>query len=131
MIPNQFLTRVGMQTALALCFVLLCSATGASRSAGGSITGVVKDPNGAVVKGVTITVSCDCKAAECKLLLCNECCPQKTVTTDDSGEFRITDLRSGTYSLKAESGSEKGQVDSIKVTDGSDQRLEIKLSRDS
>lgn len=52
----------------------------------GSITGVVKDPSGAVLPGVTV------EAASPVLIE-----KFRTATTDSSGQYRIVDLRSGTY----------------------------------
>jgi hypothetical protein len=58
----------------------------AMASAQGSITGVVKDPSGAVLPGVTV------EAASPVLIE-----KVRTVVTDGTGQYRIVDLRPGTY----------------------------------
>jgi hypothetical protein len=55
-----------------------------------SITGIVKDPKGAVVPGVTIIV---------KNIRTNE---RRTTTTDENGLYRIFNLLPGEYTLRAE-----------------------------
>jgi hypothetical protein len=51
-----------------------------------SITGVVRDPSGAVLPGVTVEASSDALIEKVR-----------SVTTDGSGQYRIIDLRPGTY----------------------------------
>jgi len=53
-----------------------------------SIAGVVKDASGAVLPGVTV------EAASPVLIE-----KVRSVVTDDSGQYRIVDLRPGTYSV--------------------------------
>src|SRR5687768_17892258 len=53
-----------------------------------SITGVVRDTSGAVLPGVTV------EAASPALIE-----KVRTAVTDDSGTYRLVDLRSGTYSV--------------------------------
>jgi hypothetical protein len=53
-----------------------------------SITGVVRDPSGAVLPGVTV------EAASPALIE-----KVRSVTTDGSGQYRIVDLRPGTYAV--------------------------------
>ena len=59
----------------------------ASAYAQASITGVVKDTSGAVLPGVTV------EAASPALIE-----KVRTAVTDGSGQYRIVDLRAGTYS---------------------------------
>jgi len=71
------------------CFVLgLLVLVPAVASAQASITGVVKDSSGAVLPGVTV------EAASPALIE-----KVRSAVTDGSGQYRIVDLRSGTYSL--------------------------------
>src|SRR5437867_2840813 len=58
-------------------------------SAQGSITGTVKDTSGAVLPGVTVEVSSPALIEKVR-----------TAVTDTSGQYRIVDLRPGTYSVK-------------------------------
>src|SRR5512144_847232 len=53
-----------------------------------SITGVVKDTSGAVLPGVTVEASSPALIEK-----------TRTVVTDGSGQYRIVDLRPGTYSV--------------------------------
>jgi hypothetical protein len=77
-----------MRTALT-CFtilvVLLLPATGFAQ---GSLTGTVRDASGGVLPGVTV------EAASPALIE-----KVRTAVTDDTGQYRIVDLRPGTYSL--------------------------------
>jgi hypothetical protein len=66
------------------CLVLIP----AMASAQGSITGVVKDPSGAVLPGVTV------EAASPVLIE-----RVRSVVTDGTGQYRIVDLRPGTYAV--------------------------------
>src|SRR5437667_8453324 len=52
----------------------------------GSITGTVKDPTGAVLPGVTVEAASDALIERVR-----------TGATDSTGQYRIVDLRSGTY----------------------------------
>src|SRR2546422_4242543 len=68
------------------------------------VSGTVKDPNGAVLPGVKVTIV-DVKSKD-----------QKTVMTNDEGNFVITDVRAGTYILMAEhAGFKKTQVPNVVV----------------
>src|SRR4029078_5119449 len=60
----------------------------ASLFAQASITGVVKDTSGAVLPGVTV------EAASPELIE-----KRRTSFTDTTGQYRIVDLRAGTYSV--------------------------------
>jgi hypothetical protein len=74
---------------LSICVLLGGAATHASgQTGGGAIVGVVKDETGAAVPGVTVT-------AESPALIERF----KTATTRSTGEYRIVDLRPGTYTV--------------------------------
>src|SRR6266478_715281 len=77
--------RPGMRSAV-VSFVLLLLP--AAAFAQGAITGVVKDASGAVLPGVTV------EAASPALIE-----KVRSVVTDDTGQYRIVDLRPGSYSL--------------------------------
>src|SRR5688572_15420290 len=57
-------------------------------SAQGSITGIVKDASGAVLPGVTVEAASDALIERLR-----------TAITDGSGQYRIIDLRPGTYTV--------------------------------
>lgn len=67
------------------CLVLLP----ASAYAQASITGVVKDSSGGVLPGVTVEASSPALIEKVR-----------SAVTDDSGQYRIVDLRPGTYSVE-------------------------------
>ena len=54
----------------------------------GSITGVIKDPSGAVLPGVTVEAASDALIERVRLAV-----------TDGTGQYRIIDLRAGTYTI--------------------------------
>jgi hypothetical protein len=74
------------RAASALALAALCLAFGAGRAAGqsttnGAVGGTVKDPNGAVVVGATVTVTS------------RETNREGAATTDDEGRFRVVELQ--------------------------------------
>ena len=78
-----------MRTVLRVFSVVIALvAVPASVWAQGAITGVVKDASGAVLPGVTV------EAASPVLIE-----KVRTVVSDDTGQYRIVDLRTGTYSV--------------------------------
>src|SRR4051794_29266838 len=77
--------RASKSVVLALGWLLL-GASGAFAQA--SITGVVKDSSGAVLPGVTV------EAASPVLIE-----KSRSVVTDGGGQYRIIDLRPGTYDV--------------------------------
>src|SRR5882757_1597635 len=73
---------------LGLAVLVLLVLVPAAAFAQASITGVVRDASGAVLPGVTV------EAASPALIE-----KTRTAVTDGSGQYRITDLRTGTYSI--------------------------------
>src|SRR5438034_9711725 len=72
----------------------------------GSIAGTVKDTSGAVLPGVTVEVSSPALIEKIR-----------TAVTDTSGQYRIVDLRPGTYSVKVTlPGFTSVQRDGIELT---------------
>src|SRR5260221_2728421 len=72
----------------AFLLVLLVLPSAAYGQFAGAITGVVKDASGAVLPGVTV------EAASPALIE-----KVRSVITDDTGQYRIVDLRPGAYSI--------------------------------
>ena len=70
---------------LALLVVLLTPATVFAQ---GSLTGTVRDASGGVLPGVTVEASSPALIEKVR-----------TAVTDDNGQYRIVDLRPGTYTL--------------------------------
>ena len=77
-----------LQRSSAFLLVLLLLPSSAHAQFSGAITGVVKDASGAVLPGVTV------EAASPALIE-----KVRSVVTDDTGQYRIVDLRPGTYSV--------------------------------
>jgi hypothetical protein len=71
-----------------LVAVLVIASNAASAQVLGSVTGVVRDPSGAVLPGVLV------EAASSALIE-----RVRSVVSDGSGQYRIVDLRPGTYAL--------------------------------
>src|SRR5262245_20347970 len=79
-----------------LCFAAVVSA----QEITGAIAGTITDPNGAVVKGATVTIS----NTDTKLVV-------RTVNTGDDGQFSVPLLPSGTYDIVVEAQGFKKHVD--------------------
>ena len=77
----------GKSFAVGLAVLILSPAFAAAQAASG-LAGVVKDTTGAVLPGVTV------EAASPVLIE-----KVRTAITDDQGQFKIVDLRPGTYSV--------------------------------
>jgi hypothetical protein len=60
----------------------------ASAQAGATLTGIVNDPSGAVLPGVTVQAKSPALIEQVR-----------TAVTDETGRYRIVDLRSGTYTV--------------------------------
>src|SRR5947208_12319438 len=67
----------------------------------GSIVGTVKDVNGAVVKGATVTIT----DTEKKQIV-------RTISTDDDGAFTASDLHVGIYDVTVEAPNFKRHLES-------------------
>ena len=74
--------------ALSVVFVFLLLPSTALAQFTGAITGVVRDTSGGVLPGVTVEASSPVLIEKVR-----------TVVTDDTGQYRIVDLLTGTYSV--------------------------------
>ncbi len=77
-----------MQTVLKCLTLFVVLLLPASAFAQASLTGTVRDASGGVLPGVTVEVASPALIEKIR-----------TAVTDDTGQYRITDLRPGTYSL--------------------------------
>jgi len=77
------MTRLG-KSVLVLALILVPRLAFAQAS----ITGTIKDPSGAILPGVTVEAASDVLIEKVR-----------TVTTDGTGQYRIVDLRPGSYDL--------------------------------
>jgi outer membrane receptor protein involved in Fe transport len=92
---------------LAMTLAMFATSAMAQSSTTGSIEGMVSDPNGAAVKGATVTVTSP-----------NLISPQ-TATSGDDGRYQIPALPPGTYKVTVEaSGFGKYEKDGVSVNLG-------------
>src|SRR5260370_23524496 len=85
---------------VALVICLRLSGAALAQEITGSIVGTVKDANGAVVKGATVTVT----NSDTKLVV-------RTVTTSDEGEFSVALLPVAYYDISVEATNFKKHLD--------------------
>src|SRR5262245_48112467 len=77
-----------MACGLVLGVLWLAAPASAQTSTSGAIAGTVKDTTSAVLPGVTVEASSPALIEKVR-----------TVVTDDRGEYKIVDLRPGTYTV--------------------------------
>ena len=77
-----------MRVTVGCVVVAACVLLPSAALAQASITGVVKDPSGAILPGVTVEAQSPALIEKVR-----------TAVTDESGRYRIVDLRPGTYSV--------------------------------
>jgi hypothetical protein len=82
------MVRIAKYSLFALGAVLMLSAPVSAQTLPTGIAGVVRDSSGAVMPGVTVEAASDALIEKVR-----------TAVTDDHGEYKITDLRPGTYSV--------------------------------
>src|SRR5580765_2143990 len=73
---------------VAAALVALSPSVASAQGVLASVTGVVKDTSGAVLPGVTVEVSSPVLIEK-----------TRSAVTDGSGQYRIVDLRAGTYAV--------------------------------
>jgi hypothetical protein len=86
-------------------------------SAQGSITGVIKDSSGAILPGVVVEVASPVLIEKVR-----------TAVTDGNGQYRIIDLRPGTYTVTATlQGFNTVKRDGVEVTGTAVSRIDVDL----
>lgn len=104
----------------ALAFGLLFSITLVAQTINGTISGTVTDSNNAVVAGATVTVTN------------NDTGSSRTAVTSEDGNFRISGLAVGNYSVKVEGQGFAAKVNnSVQVSVGTDSNLKFTLETGS
>ena len=106
--------------AAALFLVALAATDATARQAGtgATITGQVTDESGAVLPGVTVTATSPVLQV-----------PDVTAVTDERGEYRLTPLPIGTYTVTYElNGFQTSRRDGVRLTVGFTARLDVALS---
>jgi Carboxypeptidase regulatory-like domain len=110
---HQFL-RVGFAALALFSFVFVAWA----QEINGSISGTVKDPNGAVVAGATVTIT----DSEKKVVV-------RTVTTDDNGAFSAPDLPPAFYDITVEAPNFKKSLENrVKVNVNERRTVDVSLT---
>src|SRR5216683_95759 len=79
---------VGVVGVVACSVLLLIPAPSVGQTTASAIAGIVKDTSGAVLPGVTVEASSPALIEK-----------TRSAVTDAGGQYRIVDLRPGTYSL--------------------------------
>ncbi len=92
---NEFLKKSVFLFTMMLACILLLSGTIFSQSNKGSIIGTVKDPNDAVVPNAKVVITNIANGET------------RETTSDDGGDFAVTNLDPGTYKVTVESGGFK------------------------
>ena len=102
---------------LALALVLALSGFAYGQEITGNIVGVVKDATGAAVRGATVTLT----DQEKQVIV-------RTVTTGDDGDFSLSNLAAGTYSVTVEAPNFKKTIkNDIKVDVGQRRSVDVAL----
>src|SRR2546422_6140536 len=107
--------RTLLRTQFPLAALILWSACSLLASPTGSISGLVKDPTGAVVPGAKVTVTDTATNA------------QQTTVSNANGEFQFLQLSPSTYSLVVEAKGFKKTVSSVLVQVDQITRAEMTL----
>lgn len=98
-------------------FILLVMSVAFAQSNTGSITGVVQDPNGAIVPNATVTITNTGT---------ND---TRTVQTDADGRYEVPALPTGIYRVTAKiSGFQDSSVSDIRLAVGEKARVDLKLN---
>src|SRR5262245_38836233 len=111
--------RMGITPVLALCLCLLAggaSASLAQTTGSATLRGVVKDPNGAIVAGATVTLKSLRTQSE-----------RKAKTSSD-GNYAFTTVEPGAYELKVEAGGFKVLSQTgVTISPGDNRGLDLTL----
>ncbi|HYX28895.1 MAG TPA: carboxypeptidase regulatory-like domain-containing protein, partial [Pyrinomonadaceae bacterium] len=100
-----------------VAFMFCCTAVSLAQETTGTISGTVKDANGAIVTGATVTVTDSAK----KVVV-------RTIQTDDNGQYTARDLPVTSYDVTVEAKGFKKHIESnVQVDVGHQRTLDIGL----
>src|SRR6185503_731517 len=108
-------------------FVLLMAPVSFGQETTGSIEGVVKDPSGALVPAITLTIT-NARGAQSGTTTTGLGSGfKRTVTTNEEGFFRLLQVPPGTYDVvtTATSGFGEARYENVKVAIGQNTQLAI------
>lgn len=98
-------------------FTLVAADVFAQRSVGADIAGVVKDETGAVLPGVSVTVTSNSTGVS------------RSLVTDEKGNFLALNLQSGSYTVKAElAGFTPVTLTKVTITLGERANLSVRMN---
>lgn len=109
----MFFRRLSLCALACAAVIFLATLAGAQNT--GSLIGTVKDPAGAVVTGAQVTL---------RNLAAGE---SRTLTSDDTGRFRVDNLAPGRYTIRVAHAGFKIAEREIEITAGRPAALDIKL----
>jgi len=99
-------------------FILLLSMSAFAFQNTGDIAGSVRTQSGEAISSAEVTLfakGCRCKT-ECPREPCKRCCtPQRSVTVNDIGSFRIANIPIGNYSVGVEASGFEAFVAEVSV----------------
>ncbi|MDT7542233.1 MAG: hypothetical protein QOE33_2137 [Acidobacteriota bacterium] len=113
---TRLFQRTILRAALAACFTLLAFVCVAAQQTDATVTGDVKDPNGAVIAGARITAQN------------TETGFARTTTSDDAGRYTFAGLPVGAYEIRAARQGFKNYIQQqVRVTVGETAVIDISL----
>src|SRR5689334_5830102 len=116
-VKNNTFDRNQLWQSAAMACLILAMGSLALAQEGASIIGQVTDESGAVLPGVTVSVTSPSLQA-----------PQVSAVSDDKGEYRLTRLPIGTYLVRYElSGFQPVQREDVRLTVGFVAKIDIVL----
>ena len=99
-----------------LLLISLCAVTALAQTETGQINGTILDPGGAVVPGANVTVRSTDTGVE------------RAATTDDTGNYTVTNLQPGVYEVTAQAASFAPLTQRVQVTVGGRPTLDFNLA---
>src|SRR5262245_4395417 len=109
-------SRKRQECLFAILIVIIASpCLGRAQTITGGMRGTIQDESGAIIPGVTVTVSNKSTGVS------------RQVITDNTGSYLVSNLAAGTYEVKAEVASFQTQVQEITVLTGSNSNADFKL----
>ena len=110
------MSRFAQRTAAAVAAILVCAATAFAQVDRATLTGVVKDPSDAVLRGAKVTVTSLATGVS------------STVTTSNEGVYLVLNLPSGEYLVQAEATGFQRFEQTVGLELGARSRLDMSLA---
>ena len=110
------MSRFAQRAAAAVAAILICAATAFAQVDRATLTGVVKDPTDAVLRGAKVTVTSLATGVS------------TTVTTSNEGVYLVLNLPSGEYLVQAEATGFQRYEQTVSLELGARSRLDMSLA---